>query len=204
MGASGDGLHHAETAGGRSPDNRLVVQAICQPETGTYSSIPSIDQGSRVLSTLTETSKTQSAQPSVRARVGFVRGEVAPLVLLFDWRQGELIPHTQIQGQLGCDLPVILKIHGMATPLLAHKAVVFRSTRVGLTQQEGRKAITTTSSQGIVPWNAGAAAVTQDQPRHGLASEPVVMDPFIEVTHLEVVLTLDNRQVVAPGKDKVL
>src|SRR5262245_23873078 len=136
MGASCNGLHYAEAAGSRGPDNRLVVQAVGHAETRADASVPSADQGSRVFATWTKTGKTQRSQPSVRARVGFVRGEVAPLVLLFDWRQGEFIPHAQIQGQLGRDLPVILKIHGMATPLLADEAIVFRSAGVGLTQQE--------------------------------------------------------------------
>ena len=54
----------------------------------------------------------------------------------------------------------------MTTPLLADKAIVFRSAREGFSQQERGKPIAATGVQGAVPWDAGRQAIAANQAQH--------------------------------------
>src|SRR5262245_64715831 len=91
----------------------------------------------------------------------------------------------------------------MAAPLLSDEAVVFRSARVTLAEQEGGESVPATRVDVIIAGHAGVSAVATHQSADGLLAESVVVDALPKIPRLERVLALADGDVIAGAKQEV-
>src|SRR5437867_3653734 len=136
MCTSRDRLGDAEAASDAGTQYGLGVERIRQAEARADAAIPARCDAARAFAARTETGELQRTGEVFGPWVGLLHVEIAPLVGLLHRRQRELIADTVVQGQLRCQLQIVLGIPGMAPPLLADKAIVLGAAGKALAEQE--------------------------------------------------------------------